>query len=252
MRRPRTRSGPRSRRSRTTTTRSPRRPGRRRGGRGRGPTKTTSSTSSAPVMSHCALAVTVTPAMTSPTMTRNHTAPTVVASAVLSARSSLNSERVNCSRGQRAGDHEDRRRDDQRPPAEEAEGRVQRPADPGVAGPGVHVGAAQVVERPGDPEHRDGAVEQCRGTGQADDADQHRGRGGDRVGRGVAGDRHDDRVEPAECALTQTALASWTFTSPVRGLRCSRLGRTARTGSRRVGGTDSWVHVLRHSPADGT
>ena len=58
-----------------------------------------SSTSSAPVMSHCALAVTVTPAMTRPTMTRNHTAPTVVASAVLLARSSLNSERVNSPAG---------------------------------------------------------------------------------------------------------------------------------------------------------
>src|SRR5947208_16956466 len=55
---------------------------------------TTSSPTSMPVMIHCALAVTVTPAITRPTMTRNHRAPTVVAAPVLFARSSLNSDRV--------------------------------------------------------------------------------------------------------------------------------------------------------------
>jgi hypothetical protein len=50
-------------------------------------------------MIHCALAVTVTPAMTRPTMSRNHRAPTTVARPVLLARSSLNSDRVNCPAG---------------------------------------------------------------------------------------------------------------------------------------------------------
>ena len=45
-------------------------------------------------MIHCARAVTVTPAMTRPTITRNHSAPTVVAAPVLFARSSLNSDSV--------------------------------------------------------------------------------------------------------------------------------------------------------------
>lgn len=61
--------------------------------------KTTSSATSSPVMIHCARAVTVTPAMTRPTISRNQTAPTVVARAVLFARSSLNSDRVSCPAG---------------------------------------------------------------------------------------------------------------------------------------------------------
>jgi len=133
---------------------------------------------------------------------------------VVSGRSA---EQPKCDRAswQRPGDHEDRRGDHQRPARDEAEGRMQHPADPGVAGACVRLDPVQVAERPGDSEHRDAAVEQGGGTGEAHDPDKGGCAPGNRVRGGTARNCHDDRVEQAEHVRAQT--------SPSRHWRRGRL-----------------------------
>ena len=108
-----------------------------------------------PVMIHWARAVTVMPAITRPTMTRNQKAPTRVASAVLFAAESLNSESVSEPAGSAPATMKMVAETTSDQPLRNPSDGMQRPADPGVAGAGVDVGPAQVVERPGDAEHRD-------------------------------------------------------------------------------------------------
>ncbi len=135
-------------------------------------------------------------------------------------------------RRERARHHEDGRRDHQRPAGQEAERGVQRAADPGVAGAGVDVQAAQVVEGPGDAEHGDGTPEQGGRADQAGRAGQQGSGGSQRVSRGTAREGHDDGVEATENIGPEA-------TGPVlRGYVVAQgccLSRGRRRGMQRVG-----------------
>ena len=158
-------------------------------------------------MIHCARAVTCTPNSTHAAITRNQSAPTPVISGDvlrLVGREQRDRHRTG---GQRARDHEDGRRDDERPSGQEAEDGVQRPRDPRVGGARVHIQPPEVEERPRDAEHRDAAPEQCGGGTECGGADERRRRGRDRVGRRAARDGHDDRAGGADAVRFERVIA---------------------------------------------
>jgi hypothetical protein len=105
-----------------------------------------------------------------------------------------------------AADHEQGRRDQQRPSGEETEHWPEGLVDPGVGGASVGIHPVKLPERERDAEHDHAAVQQARRREHADRRNQRRGRGRGAERRRGARDPHDHGLAEAERILRETGL----------------------------------------------